>query len=203
MQSTIHSIRPTSYFSQVSNLLQLEANAITKVAQQLHPDQVEQAIELMMGCQGKIILSGVGKSGIVARKIAATLNSIGIVAIFLHPSEALHGDLGIVLPTDVALLLSNSGETDELLAILPSLQQRQIPLIALVGNVKSTLASKANVILAATVDQEACPLNLAPTTSTTVAIAIGDALAMTLMQAKGLTAEDLPLIIQRVVWASV
>ncbi len=190
MQSTITSAKPASYFSQVNDLLQLEANAIAKVSQQLNPEQVEQAINLMLDCQGKIVLSGVGKSGIVARKIAATLNSIGIVAIFLHPSEALHGDLGIVTTEDVSLLLSNSGETDELLAMLPSLLQRKVPIIALVGNVNSTLAHKANAILAATVDQEACPLNLAPTASTTVAIAIGDALSMTLMQAKGLTAEE-------------
>lgn len=188
MQSTAK-LTDQSYFHQVTQLLHLEASAIAKVTERLQPGEVQRAVDLLDRCQGKIILSGVGKSGIVARKIAATLNSIGIVAVFLHPSEALHGDLGIVSRDDVVIVLSNSGETDEVLDILPSLKQRGVPLIAMVGNLKSTLAHNAHVVLAAVVDQEACPLNLAPTTSTTVAIAIGDALAMTLMQIKALTPE--------------
>lgn len=189
MQSTLESFSQ-SYFKQVTELLQLEAAAISKVAERLEPDQVQEAVNLLRTCSGKIVLSGVGKSGIVARKIAATLSSIGTVAVFLHPSEALHGDLGIVHRDDVIIVLSNSGETDEVLAMMPSLKQRGVPIIAIVGNVNSTLARNAMVVLAAVVDQEACPLNLAPTTSTTVAIALGDALAMTLMQIKGLTPED-------------
>ncbi len=189
MQSTI---KPTSqtYFSQVTALLQLEAEAIAKAAQQLQPDQVERAVKLLATCRGKVVLAGVGKSGIVARKIAATLMSIGIVAVYLHPGDALHGDLGVVTAADVAVLLSNSGETDELIAMLPCLRQRKVPIIALVGSLRSTLAHSAEVVLSASVDREACPLNLAPTNSTTVTLAIGDALAMTLMQIKGLTAED-------------
>ena len=112
---------------------------------------------------------------------------------FLHPSDALHGGIGIVTPDDVLIALSNSGETDELIQMLPYLKQRQVPIIALVGNINSTLARRAEAVLDASVDQEACPLNLAPTTSTTVALAIGDALAMTLMQAKGLTSDDFAL----------
>lgn len=188
MQSTVNSIEQT-YFSQVTKLLQLEAEAILQVSQRLQPEQVEQAVALMTACQGKLVLSGVGKSGIVARKIAATLTSIGVPAIFLHPVEAVHGDIGIVTSQDVAIVLSNSGETDELMAMLPCLKQRRVPLIVLVGNLRSTIARAADVVLAAVVDREAGPYSLAPTTSTTVAIALGDALAMTLMQVRGLTPE--------------
>ena len=192
MQSTVNSTRKP-YFTQVTELLQLEADAIAKASERLQPNAVEKAVCLLLTCQGKVILAGVGKSGIVARKIAATLSSIGTGSIYLHPGDALHGDLGVVTQEDVAIVLSNSGETDELVAMLPSLKQRHVPIIALVGNLESTLARHANVALAATVDKEACPLNLAPTTSTTVALAIGDALAMTLMQIKGLTPEDFAL----------
>jgi arabinose-5-phosphate isomerase len=135
-------------------------------------------------------LLGIGKSGIIAQKIAQTLTSTGTVAIFLHPSDAVHGSLGIILPGDVVIALSNSGETDEIIALLPAIEQRKASLIAIVGNVDSTLARRADVVLDASVDKEACPLNLAPTTSTTVALAIGDALAMTLMQLKNLTPAD-------------
>ena len=179
--------------SQVVDLLQLEADAIARAAHRLAPQEIERAVALLMDCRGKVILVGVGKSGIVARKIAATLMCIGTAAVYLHPSDALHGDLGIVTAGDVAMALSNSGETEELLAVLPYLERRQVPIIALVGNLHSRLARAADVVLDASVDKEACPLNLAPTASTTVALAIGDALAMTLMQQKGLTAEDFAL----------
>ena len=175
---------------QFTDILKLEAHAIDQAAQQMQLGQVNRALSLLSGCQGKVVLAGVGKSGIVAHKIAATLNSIGTLAVYLHPCDALHGDLGIVTTADVAVVLSNSGETEELVALIPALQHRQVPIIAIVGNTNSTLARKANVFLNATVDREACPLNLAPTTSTTVALAIGDALAMTLMQMRGITAES-------------
>jgi arabinose-5-phosphate isomerase len=138
-------------------------------------------------------LAGVGKSGFIARKIAATLTSMGTRSVFLHPSDALHGDLGIVSPEDVVVLLSSSGETEEMIAMLPYLKHRAVPLIAIVGNLQSTLAREAEVVLNASVDKEVCPLNLAPTTSTTVALALGDALAVTLMQIKGLTPDDFAL----------
>jgi arabinose-5-phosphate isomerase len=170
-------------------LLKLEANAIRTAADRLQLDQLEKALRLLADCQGKVVLTGVGKSGIVAQKIAATLTSIGTVAICLHPCDALHGDLGIVTAADVVILLSNGGETDELIEMLPHLKYRQVPIIAIVGNLQSTLARQADAVLNAGVDREACPLNLAPTASTTVALAMGDALAMTLGQIKGVTPE--------------
>lgn len=184
-----------TYVLQVVKLLEIEADAITKAANRLHfqSEHVERAVELLASCQGKVVLAGVGKSGIVARKIAATLTSTGTLAVYLHPADALHGDLGIVTTQDVAMILSNSGETDELVAMLPYLQARQVPIIALVGNLHSTLARCADAAIDAAVEKEACPFNLAPTTSTTVALSMGDALAMTLMQVKGLTPEDFAL----------
>ena len=183
----------STHFSQVIQLLQIEASAIAKSAQKLNAQAVEAAIDLLINCRGKVILSGVGKSGIVAQKIAATLNSIGVMSVCLHPCDALHGDLGIVGTTDVGLILSNSGETEELIEMVPHLKHRQVPVIAILGNLDSTLAKLTDVVLDASVDREACPLNLAPTTSTTVALAIGDALAMTLMQLKQLTPENFAL----------
>jgi arabinose-5-phosphate isomerase len=176
--------------NEFANILRLEAKAINRAAEQIKPKQVEQAIALLAHCQGKVVLTGVGKSGIIAQKIASTLNSIGTLAVHLHPCDALHGDLGIVTTADVAVFLSNSGETDELVSLIPTLKHRQVPIIAIVGNINSTLARKSDVFLDATVDREACPLNLAPTTSTTVALAIGDALAVTLMQMQGITPES-------------
>lgn len=178
---------------QTIKLLKLEADAISTAADRLQLDQLETALNLLAQCSGKVVLTGVGKSGIVAHKIAATLTSIGTVAICLHPCDALHGDLGIITASDIVILLSNSGETDELLQMLPHLKYRRVPIIAIVGNLKSTLADKADVVLNASVDREACPLNLAPTASTTVALAIGDALAMTLVQMKGITPEAFAL----------
>ncbi|HVQ37416.1 MAG TPA: KpsF/GutQ family sugar-phosphate isomerase, partial [Pyrinomonadaceae bacterium] len=167
--------------------------AINRTAERLTPEQIKRAVDLLVGCGGKVVLTGVGKSGFIARKIAATLTSTGTRAVFLHASDALHGDLGILDKSDVALLVSNSGETDEMLAMLPYLKHRAVPLITIVGNLTSTLASNADVVLDASVDQETCPFNLAPTASTTVALAIGDALALTVMQIKGLTLEDFAL----------
>ncbi len=179
-----------SDYSQVVDLLRAESEAIAKAASRLRAEEVDRVIALLTGCQGKIILLGVGKSGIIAQKIAATMISSGTAAVHLHPSDALHGGLGIVTSDDVVLMLSNSGETDELLQLLPYFNRRKVPLVAIVGNLKSTIAQRADAVIDASVDQEACPLNLAPTTSTTVALAIGDALAMALMRAKGLTEND-------------
>jgi arabinose-5-phosphate isomerase len=178
------------YFSLVTNLLRLEADAVTSAARRVERKEVERAIEILAACRGKVVLLGVGKSGIIAQKIAATMTSTGTSAIYLHPSDALHGGLGIVSQGDVVLALSNSGETDEVIAMLPHLAHRRVPIIAVVGNLRSTLARRADVVLDASVEQEACPLNMAPTTSTTVALAIGDALAVVLMQVKGLTTDD-------------
>jgi len=177
-------------FSQVVDLLRAEADAIGKTATRLQPEEIDRVVALLSSCQGKVVLLGVGKSGIIAQKIAATMTSSGTAAIHLHPSDALHGGLGILTSNDVVIMLSNSGETDELLQLLPYVKRRNVPLIAIVGKLKSTLAERADAVIDASVDQEACPLNLAPTASTTVALAIGDALAMTLMRARGLTEDD-------------
>lgn len=177
-------------FSQVVELLKLEAAAIERTANTLNREMVERAINLLLECESKIVVIGVGKSGIIANKIADTMTSTGTVAVFLHPTDALHGGLGVITRGDCVIALSNSGETDEILALLPALRAREVSLIAIVGNTDSTLARNADVVLDSSVDKEACPLNLAPTTSTTVSLAIGDALAMTLMQSKNLTAKD-------------
>ena len=191
MQISHHPItQQEASHQQVVSLLNAEAEAIRQAAIALTPQQVQKAIDLLSDCQGKVIILGMGKSGIVARKIAATLTSTGTMAIYLHPSDALHGDLGLVGPKDVAIALSNSGYTEEIVGLLPYLEHRETPLIAIVGNENSPLAQRSDVVLKATVDKEVCPLNLAPTASTTVALAIGDAIAMTLMQRKGLTPED-------------
>jgi arabinose-5-phosphate isomerase len=176
--------------SQVIELLRAEADAIGKTASRLQAGDIDPAIDLLKRCKGKVVVLGVGKSGIIGQKIAATMTSSGTAALFLHPSDALHGGLGIITADDVVIMLSNSGETDELLELLPYVKRREVPLIAIVGRVKSTIAQRADAVIDASVDQEACPLNLAPTASTTVALALGDALAMTLMRAKGLTEND-------------
>ena len=179
--------------SALSRCLQEEAAAIAAAAGRLDSEQVEAALELLLGCRSrraKLVVTGVGKSGIVARKIAATFSSIGLTAVFLNPTDALHGDLGIVAADDVALLLSNSGETEELLAILPHLKRRGTGRIALVGRIDSALARGCDVVLDGSVDREVCPLNLAPTASTAVAMAIGDALAAVWMERAGISPED-------------
>ncbi len=174
----------------VSEILKIEAEAISLAATHLDPISVDRTIDLLAKCRGKVIVTGVGKSGVIAEKIAQTMTSTGTIAVFVHPTDALHGGLGVVAGEDVVIALSNSGETDEILAIMPAIKQRGAAVVAIVGNVNSTLARHSDVVLDGTVDREACPLNLAPTASTTVALAIGDALAMTLMEAKGLTATD-------------
>lgn len=184
-------VAQSSFFvEQAVALLRMEAAAIAQAAERMNAESLAAALRLLSTNHGKVVVTGVGKSGIIAKKIAATMTSTGTAAVFLHPSDALHGDLGIVTPQDVAIALSNSGETDELLAMLPFLKHRHVPLIAIVGNRESTLGRTATVVLDASVDREACPFNLAPTTSTSVALAIGDALAMTLMQMKEQTPED-------------
>lgn len=171
-------------------LLETEASAIRSACERLDADAMERAVGLILGCKGKVIVCGVGKSGVIGQKIAQTMTSAGTVAVFVHPSDAMHGSLGIITVNDVLIALSNSGETDELIAMLPALRRRQVPVISITGNLQSTLARHSDVTLDASVDREACPLNLAPTASTTVALALGDALAMTVMRLKGLTAED-------------
>ena len=148
------------------------------------------ACRTMLSCRGRVVVTGMGKSGHVARKIAATLASAGTPAFFLHPGEASHGDLGMITTADVVLAFSNSGETAEILTILPVLKRLGIPLVALTGDARSRLAGEADVHIDVSVEQEACPLGLAPTTSTTAALAMGDALAIALLEARGFSAED-------------
>lgn len=179
-----------SIYEKVIELLRLEANAIECAAARLDEGSVEKAVSIINECAGKVIVTGTGKSGVIAQKIAQTLTSTGTVALFVHPSDAIHGSLGLVAKGDVVIALSNSGETDELLTMMPSLKARGVEVISIVGNLASTLARQSDVVLEATVDREACPLNLAPTTSTTVALAIGDAIAMTLMETRGITESD-------------
>lgn len=179
-----------NFYEQVVELMRMEAEAIRCAAARVGREEVTRAVELLAGCRGKVVVVGAGKSGNVAQKIAATLTSTGTVAVFLHASDALHGGVGLVTGDDVLLVLSNSGETAEVLEMLPYVETRGAPVVALVGNLRSTLARRADVVLDASVDKEACPLNLAPTTSTTVALALGDALAMTLMSVKRLTPEE-------------
>jgi len=182
--------------SALTRCLEQEAAAIESAAHRLSPHQVDAALKQLDLCalkRAKMVITGVGKSGIVARKIAATFSSIGLMAIYLNPLDALHGDLGVVSPEDVALLLSNSGETQELLQILPHLKRRGMRCIALVGRVNSSIAHGCDVVLDGSVDREVCPLNLAPTASTAVAMAIGDALAAVWMERRGISPEDFAL----------
>ena len=170
-------------------VLRLEAESITALRQRLD-DRFVMAVELVRGCRGRVIVTGMGKSGIVGRKIAATLASTGTPAYFLHPAEGVHGDIGMMARGDVVLALSNSGETDEVLAVLPAIKRLAVPLVLLTGSPRSTLARQADVVLDVGVSEEACPMNLAPTSSTTAALAMGDALAMALLDVRGLRAED-------------
>jgi arabinose-5-phosphate isomerase len=170
-------------------VLATEAAAIRALEQRLGPAFVA-AVDLLFHCTGRVVVSGIGKSGHVARKLAATLASTGTPAFFVHAAEASHGDLGMIAPDDVVVMLSNSGETDELTQLTPHLKRQGARLIAITGNEHSALAQAADVHLDAAVDTEACPLGLAPTASTTAALALGDALALALLDARGFSAED-------------
>jgi len=173
--------------------LQIEADAILAIKSRFASGKdgsFAQAIEILFHCDGRVVVSGIGKSGHIARKIAATLASTGTPALFVHPAEAAHGDLGMVTEHDVFVAISNSGETAELLAIVPIIKRMGAKLIAMTGNPASNLALLANVHLDVTVDKEACPLNLAPTASTTATLAMGDALAVALLDARGFKEDD-------------
>ena len=169
--------------------LKLEAQAILELQERLG-DEFGRAVELMLGCQGRVVVCGLGKTGHVARKIAATLASTGTSAFFLHAAEAVHGDIGMIGAQDVLIALSYSGAGQELLSILPAAHRLGVKVIAMTGHPQSELARLSDVHLDASVSQEACPLNLAPTSSTTVALALGDALAVACLQARGFGAED-------------
>ena len=171
------------------NTFELEIQALKSIAQRLDI-HFERACQLLLQCTGKIIIMGIGKSGHIANKIAATFTSTGTPAFFVHPAEASHGDLGMLSANDILLVLSNSGETPEIISLLPAIKERIIPIIALTGNRASTLAQTADINLDLSIAREACPLNLAPTSSTTACLVMGDALAIALLKAKGFTTED-------------
>jgi len=170
-------------------VFRLEAAAILRLTERLG-DAFERAARLLLQCQGHVVVTGMGKSGAIGKKIAATLSSTGTPALFLHPAEGVHGDLGAVTGRDVVLMLSYSGETDELLTILPALKRLGVPLIVMTGNLQSTLAKAADVVLDVSVEREACPLNLAPTASAAAMLAMGDALALAVMTLRRFTPDD-------------
>ena len=170
-------------------VLQTEAKSITDLIDRID-DRFVKACEIMLDCTGRIVVSGMGKSGHIANKIAATLASTGTPAFFMHPGEASHGDLGMITPHDVVIALSNSGTTQELISILPLIRRLGVPLIAMTGDPDSELAEEADVNLDISVEKEACPLGLAPTASTTASLAMGDALAIALLDRRGFTEQD-------------
>ena len=176
-------------FALARKVLETEAAAILALVDRLD-DRFEQAVRLLLDCRGRVIVTGMGKSGIICRKIAATLSSTGTPAFFLHPAEAIHGDLGVLQSEDVIVALSHSGETDELLRLLETIKRLGARLVVITGEPHSTLGQAADVALDCHVSKEACPLNLVPTASTTAALALGDALAMTLLVTKGFRQED-------------
>ena len=180
---------PSQMIDRGRRVLATEAAAVAALEHRLD-ENFARACALLLACEGRIVVTGMGKSGHVASKIAATLASTGSPAFFVHPGEAIHGDLGMITPRDVVLALSNSGETAELVTILPVIKRLGVPLIALTGKDASTLSRHATVTLDVSVPAEACPLNLAPTTSTTAALAMGDALAIAVLEARGFTEED-------------
>lgn len=177
------------FLSTAKRVIEIEQQGLDRLASRLDHRFV-QACELVTACAGKVVLTGVGKSGHIGHKIAATLASTGTPSFYMHPTEAQHGDLGMLSQTDVVIAISNSGETAELLGLLAPIKRMAIPLIAVTANANSTLAQYSTVSLDISVDQEACSLGLAPTTSTTVTLVLGDALAVALLEAKGFTADD-------------
>jgi arabinose-5-phosphate isomerase len=174
---------------QAKKVLRIEAAAVAALIDRID-ESFERAVELILKCKGRVVVTGMGKSGLIGKKIAATLASTGTPALFLHPAEGIHGDLGMVTRGDAVIALSNSGETEELSRMLPSLKRLGIRIIALTGNSESTLANNSDVVINVGVKEEACPLGLAPTASTTAALAMGDALAVALLDQRGFREED-------------
>lgn len=170
-------------------VLTIEANSILRLKDRIS-DNFDKAIELLYGCKGRVIITGMGKSGLIGKKIAATLSSTGTPSYFLHPAESTHGDSGLITREDVVVAISNSGETQELMNLLPLIKRFGIPMIGMTGNMNSTLAKASDVVLDISVEREACPLNKAPTASTTATLAMGDALAVCLLEKRGFSEED-------------
>jgi arabinose-5-phosphate isomerase len=183
------SFNPDQALQLARETLDIEAQALIGLKSRLD-HRFSQAVQMMLNVKGRVVVTGMGKSGHIGSKIAATLASTGTPAMFVHPGEASHGDLGMIKAVDIVLAISNSGESDELVSILPVLKRQGVPLIAMTGGMNSALAKHADVVLDSSVDKEACPLNLAPTASTTAQLALGDALAVALLDARGFKAED-------------
>ena len=174
------------------NVIRQEGAAVLALEDRIGPE-FEKAVKLIYRCQGRVVVAGMGKSGQISRKIATTLASTGTPALYMHPSDGLHGDLGMLSRSDLLLLVSNSGETDDILRIMPTIDILGVPVVAILGRVDSTIGRKADVTLDASVEREACPMDLAPTTSTTAALAMGDALAMALLELRDFKPEDFAL----------
>jgi len=172
-----------------SEVFDIEANAILRLKKSLNIN-FDRALDILFQCRGKVIVTGMGKSGLIGKKIAATLTSTGTPSYFLHPAESTHGDSGIITREDVVIAISNSGETQELLTLLPLIKRFGVPIISMTGNLSSTLAKSGNVVLDISIEREACPLGKAPTASTTATLAMGDALAVCLLKKRGFTEED-------------
>ncbi|KPK26864.1 MAG: hypothetical protein AMJ66_11485 [Betaproteobacteria bacterium SG8_40] len=187
--SRIGKLSPEEALSLAKRVLEIEARAVEQLAHRLDQSFTE-ALRIILECRGRIVVSGIGKSGHVARKLASTMASTGTPAFFVHPAEASHGDLGMITHEDVLIALSNSGESGELLVIVPIIKREGARLIAITGNPQSSLANDSDVHLDASVSEEACPLGLAPTASTTAALALGDALAVALLEARGFNEKD-------------
>jgi arabinose-5-phosphate isomerase len=192
------SVEPRHYDSRVANpiarkVLEIESQAILELLPRID-QRFDQAVEILLACSGRVVVTGMGKSGLIGQKISATFSSTGSPSLFLHPAEAIHGDLGRIVKGDVLLAISNSGDTQEILALLPWAKRLGTPIIAMTGVPGSTLAGVADVALDVSIREEACPLGLAPTASTTAALAMGDALAMALLERRGFTVEDFAVL---------
>ncbi len=182
-----------TYIKAAKDVLKIEAEAIQSLIDRLDNNFLD-AIDIIIASTGKVVVTGIGKSGLIAKKIASTFASTGTPSLFLHPAEGVHGDLGVLVKDDVLIALSNSGETNELLSMLPLVKRMGIKLISITGNVKSTLAKAGDVVIDLRIKEEACPLGLAPTASTTAALAMGDALAVSLLLKRGFKEEDFALL---------
>ena len=171
------------------NVVEVESRAVSNLIDRID-DNFKKAVEILLSCRGRVIITGIGKSGIIANKIASTMTSTGTAAFFLHPAEGVHGDLGAVLKNDAVICISKSGHTEEILNMMPMFKRQGVPIISILGNVNSEIAKRSDVVLDVSIEEEACPFNLVPSSSTTAALVMGDALALTLFQQRGFSVED-------------
>jgi len=188
-QATMTAMDVTDIIERGRRVVEIENRAVQNLVHKLD-ESFAQAVHLIINCKGRVVVTGMGKSGIVGKKIVATMNSTGTPSIYLHPSDAVHGDLGMVRSEDIVICISKSGNTEEILNLLPLLRRIEVPIIAVVGNPNSKIAQQAKIILDVSVDEEACSLDLAPTASTTATLVLGDALAVTLFEKRNFTRED-------------